>query len=279
MQAKASFIPDAVFISYTSLNDFLNCPRAYYLKNVYRNPKTKLRMQIASPYLSLGSTVHDVIKWYLDLEQKVNQSELTKKFRNLWFKYSGKRGGFSSKEEEMNFLNRGVKMIETFVKNSTKLDKYIKPLTFPKYFLEEKLILTGNMDYIGEMEDQSLHIIDFKTGARDEDSPLQLYLYAILAETNYQKKVKKVSFWYLDREDQPKEVVLDPLDKTLQYIRQKGQQIQQALAANIWICKKEGSLCRDCQDYQDILDGKGEFMFSDFRYKKDIYYLKREVRV
>lgn len=272
---EQKFIKDAIFISNTSLNDFLNCPRSYYLKNVYRNPETGYRIQVASPYISLGATTHDAIKWFLENQDNPSFLAINDQFRNFWWKYHGKRGGFTSKDEEALFGRRGLKMLENFLKNYKNLDKMVKFAKFPKYPLGENVILTGNLDYVGELSDGSLHVIDFKTGTKDEDSPLQLYIYAILAESYYEKDVKKISFWYLDRDEQPKEAVLEPLDKTLDWLQDKAKEIKQALEEDNWVCKNGDELCRDCKDYQAILDGKGEFMFSDHTYKKDVYYLKQ----
>ena len=117
--------------------------------------------------------------------------------------------------------------------------------------------------------------MDFKTGANDEDDPTQLYIYAILAEANLEKSVSAAGFWYLDREDQPKDIVLDPLEPKLEWLKEKALEVKKALEKGEWVCIKGDQLCRDCRDYQAILDGKGEFQFSDYRYKKDIYYLKK----
>lgn len=263
-------------MSNTSLNDFLSCPRAYYLKNVYRNPKTGYRIQVASPYISLGATVHDSIKWFLENADKPSLLKLSDQFRNFWWKYHGKRGGFASKEDEAVFGQRGLKMLENFLENHAKLEKMVQFAKFPKYPLVENVILTGNLDYVGQLPEGSLHVIDFKTGTKDEDSPLQLYIYAILAENHYGKEVGRMSFWYLDRDSEPKEVVLEPLEKTLEWLIEKGKEVKQALAENKWVCKNGDEMCRDCRDYQAILDVKGEFMFSDHAYKKDVYYLKSE---
>jgi len=276
---KPRYIKNALYLSYTSLNDFIKCPRSYYLKNVYRNPENGYKLQIASPHLTLGATVHDTIKWFLDLREKSSEKEVKEKFRNLWRKYSGKRGGFSSKEEEAGFGNRGLLMMENFLKNWPVLEKQVPPISFPKYHLFDDVILIGNFDYVGERKGGSLHVVDFKTGFGDADSPLQLYIYAILAESNLNKPVSAASFWYLDREDTPREIVLDPLGGQLEWIIQKAKEVKEAIEKNEWACIKNdglsGALCRDCREYQVILDGKGEFMFSDFRFKKDVYYLKR----
>lgn len=269
------FVKDAIFLSHTSLGDFLKCPRSYYLRNVYRNPQTNYRIQIASPYISLGAVVHDAIRWFLENSDKPSFLQLNEQFRNFWWKYHGKRGGFASKEDEAVFGQRGLKMLENFAKNCKNLDRMIKSAKFPKYNLSESVILTGNLDFVGELSDGSLHVLDFKTGTKDEDSPLQLYIYAILAENYYGKPVKKLSFWYLDRDLEPKEVVLAPLDNTLMWLSDKAKEVKLALEANNWVCKNGEELCRDCRDYQAVLEGKGEFMFSDHAYKKDVYYLEK----
>src|SRR3990167_11317573 len=52
----------AVWISHSSIGDYLKCPRAYYLKNVYRDPKTNHKITLMQPSLALGQIVHEVIE-------------------------------------------------------------------------------------------------------------------------------------------------------------------------------------------------------------------------
>ena len=52
----------AVWVSYSSISDFKKCPRAYYLKNIYKNPKTGKKIELVAPPLALGSVVHDVLE-------------------------------------------------------------------------------------------------------------------------------------------------------------------------------------------------------------------------
>lgn len=272
-QVKTGFIKNPLYLSYTALKDFLKCPRTYYLKNIYRDPKTGHRIQIASAHLSLGSTVHDAIKWYLDLKGQLENKQVIQKFRNLWLKYRGKRGGFESDEQEGDFGRRGLKMLDNFLKNANNLEKVTHQMTFPKYNLFDKVILIGNFDFIGEKEDGTLHVLDFKTGASDEEDTLQLYIYAILAEANLGKNVSAASFWYLDRDDLPRAIVLDSLEPKLEWLIEKGRALKETIIKGDLICIKGDKLCRDCRDYQAIIDGKGEFQFSDYRYKKDVFYL------
>ncbi len=269
------FIKDAIFISYTSLSDFLKCPRSYYLKNLYRDPRTGNRVQIASPYLSLGSTVHDAVKWFLDMGGQLTEEQLEVKFRNLWLKYHGKRGGFSSREDEASFGKRGLSILENFYKNWTVLGKPAPNIHFPKLNLLDNLVLMGNFDYVEELPDGTLHVIDFKTGSKDEKDTLQLDIYAILAEANFSKIVSKASFWYLDRDDNPKDIVLDSLEPKLEELRENAKELKKAIEKSDWVCKKAPEACKDCREYQEILDGKLEFQFTDEKYHKDIYFLPK----
>ncbi|TSC87494.1 MAG: Uncharacterized protein G01um10147_472 [Microgenomates group bacterium Gr01-1014_7] len=270
------FIKNPLFISFTSIKDFLKCPNSYYLKNIYRDPKTGNRIQIASSYLSLGSTVHDATKWFLQMQGQVTKVQLEDKFRNLWLKYRGKNGGFESTEQEGDFGRRGLKMLENFFNNAKVLEPSAPDISFPKMSLFEDVILMGNFDFVGEVDDGSLHVVDFKTGAKDEQDSLQLYIYAILAEANFGKSVSAASFWYLDREDVPRQIVLDELEPKLLWITEKAKQLKEVKEKGQWICIR-GAKCNDCNSYQAIIDGKGQFQFTDDRYHKDVYYLNTRV--
>ena len=52
----------AVWVSHSSISDYLKCPRAYYLKNVYRDPKTNRKISVMEPPLALGQAVHEAIE-------------------------------------------------------------------------------------------------------------------------------------------------------------------------------------------------------------------------
>ncbi|MCL5018903.1 MAG: PD-(D/E)XK nuclease family protein [Patescibacteria group bacterium] len=263
----------ALFISHTGLKDFLNCPRAYFLKNRFKNPKTGYRMQIVSAPMTLGSLVHDAIKWYLQTGRTASKDDVIKKYRNHWLKYRGKKGGFKDIEEEAVFGKKGLQMIDNFFENLSGLEPNLAEYDFLKYLIDEGIILNGKLDFIGILPDGSLHVLDFKTGTKDEDDPLQLHLYAILAESNFQKPVSKVSYWYLEREDAPREAVLDGLEEKIEWVKAKALEVKKAISENNWVCIKKEGLCRECKNYQAIIEGKGEFLFSDVNYKKDMYFL------
>ncbi len=267
------FVKDALFISYTGIKDYLKCPRSYFLKNVYRDPKTKYKIQVVSSHMTLGALVHDAIGWYLQMQGQVTKDQLIQKFRNFWLKYRGKRGGFATREEEGSFGKRGLAMLDNFFANANVLEPKVNADDFLKFKIDDTTFLNGRVDFLGQMPDGSIHVLDFKTGSKDEEDPLQLYIYAILVESNIQKPVSKISYWYLDRDSNPKEAVLDSLNEKLVWLKNKCQEIKEAIKKDSWVCVKNPDLCRDCQMYQAVLDGKAEFQYQDDNFKKMVYYL------
>lgn len=270
---QQEYIKDALWVSYTALKDYLKCPRAYFLKNRYRNSKTGNRIQIASAPMTLGNLVHDAIKWYLQTGRVASKEDVIKQFRNHWLKYQGKRGGFRSREEEADFGTRGLKLLDNFFKNKMILGPNVPLYDFLRFKLGEKIILNGKVDFVENLPDGSIHILDFKTGSKEEEDATQLHTYAILAESYLQRPVSKISYWYLEREDSSKVAVLDSLEEKLEWLKSKALEIQEAVREDHWVCFKGDQLCNDCKNYQSIIDGKGEFQFSDGDFRKDVYFL------
>src|SRR3989338_11010542 len=132
------FIKGALFLSYTSLKDFEKCPRSFYLKDIYRDPKTGFRMQIPASYMTLGALVHDAIKWFLQKDRLPSKDEMIDQYRNHWRKYRGKRGGFTSLEDEAALGKRGLEMLDNFYRNFTKLEPNMPAYSFLRYILDEK---------------------------------------------------------------------------------------------------------------------------------------------
>ncbi len=75
----------AVWVSHSSMGDFLKCPRAYYLHNVYKNPDTGRKITIVNPALSLGSAVHATLEALKELpaEERLRR-DLVADFEKEW---------------------------------------------------------------------------------------------------------------------------------------------------------------------------------------------------
>lgn len=196
----------AVWVSHSSMGDFLKCPRLYYLHNMYKDPITNRKMSLVTPYMSLGIAVHNVVEGLANYPAEERMSrDLRATFEEEWLKVSGKKGGFTSDEQEEAFKMRGKEMINTVIKNSRFLvNKRIKlpqsdmPCNF--YLSEEdNIILNGMVDWIEYLPDDTLHLVDFKTGKYEEkESSLQLPIYLLLSNALQKRKVSRASYWYLE---------------------------------------------------------------------------------
>jgi len=267
---------ETLWISHSAITDFNNCARLYYFKNVYRQPQTGNRVQIASPYLSLGSAVHSAIDELVNLSpSQRKRKSLLKVFEQKWLGYRGKRGGFFSNKQESEFKKRGIRMIKIFQKSTLLLKKSLKK---EENLLKMELLpgveLVGSWDWIEIFPDNSLHIIDFKTGQnKEKNQSLQLPIYNILIRHHYPQKIKKSSYWYLERDPKPVPKKIENSKKALLKITEKAQEIKKAVENFNFSCHSSYRRCFWCQKYETILSGKAEYIDTDQETKKDIYYL------
>jgi ATP-dependent helicase/DNAse subunit B len=268
----------AVWLSHSSISNFLKCPRLYYLHDVYKDPKTGHKINITNPHMALGLAVHEVIDSLIGVpgEERFSSS-LTDKFEEVWKNYSGKLGGFSSIEQENEFKQRGINMLAKLQKNPRiLLNKAIeiKSDFVPNYWFSEKdeIILCGKVDWIEYLEDSNtVHIIDFKTGKNSEDeSSLQLPIYYLLASNTQKRKVSKASYWYLDNDGDIQEKQLPEEKKAYDEIFKIASRIKLARQLNHFKCELNG--CRHCLPYEKLLKGEGEKVGVSTT-RQDVYIL------
>lgn len=270
----------ALWISHSSIADFLKCPRLYYLRNIYKDPRTRHKMTVMTPPLALGQVIHEVIEFIspLPIAERLLISPL-KRFDLSWQKVSGEKGGFRNHEQEIQYKERGIKMVKTFIDNPGPiLKKAVKIKSedgLPYYWFseDENIILCGKIDWIEYLEkDDSVHLIDFKTGRNEEDeSSLQLPIYLLLASNTQKRKVAKASYWYLDRKKDPTENKLPGLEDSIEKINKIAQRIKLARQINHFKCTSRG--CRYCIPFERVLRNEGKRV-SVSVYGQDIYILK-----
>src|SRR3989344_1495544 len=253
----------AVWLSHSSIADFLKCPRLYYLRNVYKDPRTGHKFTIMTPPLALGQAVHEVVEGLsiLNVEDRFAVS-LLEKFETIWEKVSDEKGGFKDKLQEEEYKERGIKMIKNVMENPgplmNKALKLRKDGGLPNYWFseEENIILCGKVDWIEyQKKDDSVHIIHFKTGRNEEDGQsLQLPIYLLLATNLQKRKIKKASYWYLDKDKEVTEVELPDVNGSIERISKIAGRIKLARQLNHFICKDGG--CRNCYPFERVLRGE-----------------------
>ena len=271
----------AVWVSHTSISDFLRCPRAYFLKNVYRDPKNNHKIKLMSPSLALGQAVHEVVESLSVLPKEKRFSEpLLEKFDKVWKKIEGSRGGFHNSDNEYQYKHRGQEMLRRIMNHPgplTGLSVKIQ-MDLPYFWLseEENIILCGKIDWLEYLpETDSVHIIDFKTGKSDEEAEsLQLPIYHLLVHHCQKRPVSKASYWYLDRNDELTEKKLPALDEAEKNIMDVALKIKLARQLGRFKCP-QGDGCPACRPFEAILKGEAELVCEDnFHY--DVYILKND---
>ena len=267
----------AVWVSHSSMGDFLKCPRAYYLKNIYKDPKSGRKVGTVSPALSLGSAVHEVVEGLAKYkaEERISVS-VFEQFEKVWQKFSGKKGGFANEEDEKAMKERGAEMIK-------RVKEHIDPLLLktvkikeskngmpPNFFLseDENIILCGKIDWLQYIpEDDSIHIIDFKTGKNEEDEDsLQLPIYQLLLKNLQKRKVSGASYWYLDKSDSPKTVTLPNIEESFEKVFKVAKKVKEIRekaskeGIGVFKCPQGEKGCFACRDFEKIIKGEAEFV-------------------
>jgi ATP-dependent helicase/DNAse subunit B len=265
----------ALWVSHSSINDFIACPRAYYLKNIYKDPHSGHKIAVVSPPLSLGQAVHEVIESLsvLPVDKRFDEP-LVSKLDSAWIKVSGKSGGFWDQKTEADYKHRAREMLSKVAKNPGPLKNLAIKINMdlPYYWLseEDNIILCGKIDWLEYLEDKdAVHIIDFKTGKRDESqASLQLPIYLLLVSNTQNRKVDRASYWYLERQDAPIKQKLPNKITAKGNVLKAAKEILLARKLNRFKCRFNG--CPSCKPFEAIIEGKAEAVGVG-EYKQDLY--------
>jgi ATP-dependent helicase/DNAse subunit B len=297
---------NAVWLSHSSVSDFIKCPRLYFLRNVWKNSNGR-KVNTVSPQLALGSAVHACIEPLAKLKteervEKIKIENFQNEYDKVWSKFHGPMGGFENIEDEKNYKDRGLEMLKIITENPgpilNKTIKYYDGDFIPNIYLseEENIILCGFVDWIEYIEKtNTLRVIDFKTGKNDEkEDSFQLPVYKILVESLQKRKVSSGAYWYLDRDKFPKDVEL--IDEDMQDIKSKilkvGLEIKEKKQGkNIeenFKCKYEN--CKYCKEVEliykydkesqlDVFNNKNKISNVEYlgvgEFKQDLYWVKK----
>jgi putative RecB family exonuclease len=216
----------------SKLNMFFKCPKSYhfyYLDPIYSQVKNELKRLPENiwSFHTLGKAVHNAITlfYHSPPEQRTKQ-QLKEYLKESWrseVRWSekpplGKWGGFKTIDEERDSYHQAILMLKKFLKLAevepqveylpTKdfkhsIEDYINLIT-P---LGKDFSISGKFDLIVK-DNGFLHIIDFKTGRGEDDNNFQLRFYKVLAEVNFQRLVRRASFYFL-RDGNKKEFDLE----------------------------------------------------------------------
>lgn len=270
----------AIWVSHSSIGSFLECPRSYYLKNVYKNSSGH-KIKIMSAPLALGQAVHEVIESLSEIKTTERFKEpLSDKFERAWKKVSGKNGGFFDKDTEFKYKTRGEEMIRRVIKNPGPVAELAVKINMelPYYWLseEDNIILCGKIDWLKYIpERDSVEIVDFKTSKNEEgEDSLQLPIYNLLVHNCQKRKVEGAWYWYLDRNDELTKKKLPDLKESEEKILKIAKKLKLARQLGIFKCPNGEQGCRACRPYEMVLKGEAEFVGHD-EYRADVYILNK----
>lgn len=239
-------------------------------------------MAIVSPALSLGLAVHEALENLktMPVEERLKR-DLFADYSAAWEKVSGKRGGFSSADEEAGAKERGRLMVERVVKNPGPIARKTVPLKEgqngmpPNFYLseEDNIILCGLIDWIEYVDaDDSIRVIDFKTGKYEEsEGSLQLPIYLLLLNALQKRKVSGAGYWYLDKDDSVQDVALPNAETAKTQVLDVARKVKAAREKKEFVCPRGENGCFACKPFEAVLKGEGEFLCAVNR--QDLYFL------
>lgn len=251
--AKESYSP-------YKLSMYLNCPARYkftYIDGLAR------KFETPKPYFTLGDNVHWALReiFRLPPEERSDQ-KLEYLLREAWKK---NRKGFKSKDEEKEYGQQALLMLKNFSKQEDLKKEPLKLEEKHKIEIEPDLILQGVIDRI-DLEEDGLHIIDYKTGKeRNDKEDLQFIIYPLIVSRELEKKVSKISYFYLASS---KYLTKTPNEKDLKEGLRKVLEIIEKIRGEGEFAPKVSNLCKEYCDFLMICPKRKEI--APERYKENL---------
>ncbi len=228
-------------------------------------------MNIVNPALSLGQAVHTTLEDLknVPLAERLERNLLAD-YEKAWQGVSGKQGGFKDEQEEADAKARGRVMVERVIKNMGPIARKTVRLKaghndMPPNFLlseEDNIILCGLIDWLEYVEeDDSIRVIDFKTGRHEEsEDSLQLPIYLLLLNALQARRVSGAAYWYLDKDDAPIDKALPKAEEAKERVLAVARQVVDARKHKEFACPRGAEGCFACRPFEAIVRGEAEYL-------------------
>lgn len=181
----------------------LTTPPGLYNTNT-KNPNTKCKssMSIArqNKYFAFDKTIHTTLAEYNKqrFRPEVNLLTLYQLLKDNWVST-----GYESLDEEQDFYNRALKLLMNYARNP--LDSSYDSLIINKALyskINQRLALWSKIDRVYENSDNSIEIVDYKTGRvinhkQNFNLDLKTAVYVLLVHNNLNIFPNYVSYYYL----------------------------------------------------------------------------------
>ncbi len=173
--------PKVTYLSYSQIETFRLCPLHYKLRYMLNIPTP------TSASLSFGISVHSALHDFYQLHTtgvKVTKSMLVELLEKRW-----QSAGYENLRYEKEMKKRGETYVSDYFDkefhSSTKIAALEQPFTVPVSHDGATIKIGGKIDRVDILPDNTLEIIDYKTGRmpskREVDANLQLSMYALAA--------------------------------------------------------------------------------------------------
>lgn len=223
--------------SFSQLEYYLTCPYRYKLRI-----KSGILPQ-DNPFFQYGQVIHRILK--LIHEKSMSGTTITTEMIDKLYKDNFYMRltipSYVIKRQEISGLNA----IEKYVKSYSATFKNILFAEKEFVMIVENDRIIGRFDLIKKLPNNSIEIVDFKTGTPKQylRTELQMRLYALAAENYLKMNVRKCTLHYIEH-DAPEDVAVSSL-----ILKQTEQTIKDALEG---IKNKEfdatpGDQCTRCE--------------------------------
>ena len=186
-------------LSYSQIETFKICPLHYKLAYLLRVPSP------TTPSLSMGNAVHDSMQdifTNISNGSRIEEITLADILEENW-----NSEGFLDKKHELDAKKKCQKYLNDYFDLVYKNEV---PIALEKKFLinipikgKNPLKITGKIDRVDKIGENTIEIIDYKTGTnipsqREVDSNLQLSIYALAAKELFRDMEVKLSLFYFE---------------------------------------------------------------------------------
>ena len=160
-------------LSHSSISTYSDCPKKYEFQYIQRLP-TKPKH-----FFSFGHSIHSALEFMYSGEQVPTIEQVIEYYSLHW-----EKAGYKSIEEQVKAKRSGEKMIRAYYERYAK--EWVKPFSVEAKFdiTINHVRVTGIIDRVDIITDNSLHVIDYKTGQSikveriEEDEQLTMYQMA-----------------------------------------------------------------------------------------------------
>jgi len=241
-----------VWISYSQLKLFEQCPRSYKFRYIEKSPPK------VKPILIMANSVHAALKdFFLISDATLRTKEaLEGLLRKAWRINPDRKKAFANTQEEKTWGEKALAMLGNFYE---KQDIKANPLAVEELYkaqFDSGIVLCGKVDRIDTDQDGSLRIIDYKTGKAPKDGDkfltgdYQLGMYGILVRKKMFAKIEKIMYIFLEDNTV---ISVKPTVEYLDNILEKILGMAKTVTQEKVYPPNPGSFCRIC-DYFELCD-------------------------